>query len=105
MEDHAVAKVYETTYIAELDGKFVGKIGLERERDDGYIFGFSILPEYRGRGYGRELLSWALRTFKSENAKGVCLEVAVQNENALTLYKTCGFRVVSVYNYFKILLV
>lgn len=104
LEESDAAEAYKTTYAAELEGKSVGKIGMIMEGEEGYIFGFAIKPEFRGKGYGREVLKLTLNRFKSEQAKSVCLEVAVENENALTLYKTCGFREVSVYNYYKILL-
>ena len=105
-DDEAVAEdaainAYRTTLVAELDGVFIGKIGLLLEEGDGYIFGFVIKPEYRGRGYGREVLSRALLRFQSEQVKRVCLEVAVKNENALMLYKNCGFEEITVYNYFS----
>lgn len=90
------------TYIAELDGKTVGKIGTIVGGIGGYIFGVGILPEFRGRGYGRELLGLALNNLILEKVPIVILEVAVKNENALHLYKTCGFNEVTVYDYYEI---
>ena len=90
------------TYIAELDGKTVGKIGTIIGGTGGYIFGVGILPEFRGRGYGRELLGLALNKLISERIYNVILEVAVKNENALHLYKICGFKEVTVYDYYEI---
>ncbi len=93
---------YRTQYISELDGKFIGKIGVAMEGNDGYIFGFAINPEYRGRGFGRETLSLALLKLQTSNIRTVLLEVAVQNENALSLYKSCGFKEDTIYDYYEL---
>lgn len=90
---------YDTTLVAELEQNLIGKIGLMKENGEGYIFGFGVVPELRGRGYGREILSLALSGLLSEGIKEVLLEVAVKNERALLLYKACGFREISVYDY------
>jgi ribosomal protein S18 acetylase RimI-like enzyme len=95
---------YKSTYAAELEGELIGKIGVLMEREDGYICGFGIKPEYRGRGYGRQVLSLTLKKLLSEQISTVLLEVAVKNENALSLYKSCGFNEVTAYDYYEIIL-
>lgn len=92
----------KSTYLALLDGKTIGKIGTVMEGTDGYIYGVGILPEFRGRGYGRELLGLALGKLIVKKVYTVLLEVAVKNENALQLYKSCGFREVTVYDYYEL---
>jgi ribosomal protein S18 acetylase RimI-like enzyme len=103
-EDNYANKVYHSTYVAELDGKSIGKIGILMDGKDGYIFGFGIKPEYRRQGYGREVLSLSVLKLLSEQIKTVLLEVAVKNEKALLLYKSCGFKVITVYDYYEIVL-
>lgn len=92
---------YNSTYVAELKGEIIGKIGFLMDGDDGYIFGLGIKPEYRGRGYGREVLSLMLLKLLSRQIKTVLLEVAVKNERALSLYKSCGFKEITVYDYYE----
>ena len=104
MENSNSDKVYHSTYVAELEGKFMGKIGVHMEGNDGYIFGFGIKPEYRRRGYGREVLGLTLLKLLSEKVKTALLEVAVKNENALLLYKSCGFKEVTIYDYYEIVI-
>lgn len=94
-----VSDSYSTTLLAELDNKFIGKIGLMKENGKGYIFGFAVEPELRGKGYGREILSLSLSKLLSEGIKEVLLEVAVKNDRALLLYKSCGFKEITVYDY------
>lgn len=96
--------VYNSMYLAELEGEVIGKIGMSLEGDSGYVFGFIIKPEYRRRGYGREVLSLAILKLLSEQVKAVLLEVEVKNENALLLYKSCGFKEITVYDYYEIIL-
>ena len=104
MENSSSDNVYNSTYVAELEGKFIGKIGVQMEGGDGYIFAFGIKPEYRRRGYGRAVLSSILLKLLSEQVKTVLLEVAVKNEKALLLYKSCGFKEITIYDYYKMIL-
>ena len=60
IENSHSSDAYDSTYIAEMDGKVIGKIGALMEGKDGYIFGFCIKPEYRRRGYGRAVLKLSL---------------------------------------------
>ncbi len=96
------ADIYESTMVAEIKGEFVGKIGLAKENTEGYIFGFAVKPELRGRGYGREILGLALEKFIEDNLQTVILEVAVNNKKALNLYKDCGFKETTVYDYYEL---
>ena len=87
-------------YIAELEGKIIGKIRITKTNAEGFIYGFGILPEYRGKGYGRETLSSALDILKMKQLDNIFLEVATENKNALGLYESCGFEEVSVMDYY-----
>lgn len=50
----------DTVYIAELNGKIIGKINIEYNDNSAFIFGFGILPQFRGKGYGKATLKGAL---------------------------------------------
>lgn len=95
-------ELYDSTYVAELYGKPIGKIGVSMEAECGYIFGFVVRPEYRRQGFGREILCQALGILHLGNIKKIMLEVAVDNENALALYKSCGFKILTTYDYYFI---
>lgn len=102
-EDNTPCEAVHSSYLAELDGKPIGKIGMLLDGTDGYIFGFVILPEYRRKGYGRVVLSLAMKKLLREQAiASIILEVAVENERALLLYKSCGFEEITVYDYYEI---
>ena len=89
------------TYLAEIDDKIIGKVRLEISDGIGGIYGLGVLPEYRGKGYGREILTWAIEKLKEENAKDIMLQVAVKNKNALKLYISCGFEETATMDYYE----
>lgn len=93
---------WNSSYIGELEGVMLGKIRIVMENKNGGIYGFGILPEYRGRGYGREILLLAINELIKNNPDKIMLEVASANERALNLYKSCGFVEETVYDYYQI---
>ena len=50
-----------------------------------------LLPSYRGRGLGRQLLSACLAKARSNGITRVELEVRADNEHAVKLYECTGF--------------
>lgn len=90
----------KNSYMAELNNEVIGKIHIEYSDDLAFIFGFGVLPEFRGKGYGRAVLKAALKLISEINIKQVELDVAAKNSRALNLYKSCGFDEKSVMNYF-----
>jgi mycothiol synthase len=50
-----------------------------------------VLPEWRGRGLGRELLRWGVAWLRSRGAGTIQLNVEAENELALGLYRRTGF--------------
>ncbi|MBB6215404.1 ribosomal protein S18 acetylase RimI-like enzyme [Anaerosolibacter carboniphilus] len=95
-------KYGSVTYIAEIDNKTIGKVRLEIIDGIGGIYGLGVLPEYRGKGYGREILTCAIEKLKEKNAKDIMLQVSVKNKSALNLYQSCGFEETSTMDYYKI---
>jgi ribosomal protein S18 acetylase RimI-like enzyme len=89
------------TYMLELKGKTIGKIKVERDGDLSYIYGFGILPEYRGKGYGREALAATIDLIKKNSVKNIYLDVEARNNTALNLYTSCGFVQEAVMNYYE----
>lgn len=91
-----------TIYLAEKDSKIIGKIHLDTGTETGAIYGFGILPEYRGRGYGRAILRMGVKKLEEEKVKNIMLQVATENATALTLYQSCGFQETSIMDYFEL---
>jgi len=57
----------------------------------GLVAFIGVLPAWRGRGLGRELLRWAIAHGRDGGAGTVELAVEAANERALTLYRASGF--------------
>jgi mycothiol synthase len=91
-----------TIYLAERDGRTVGKVHLQNAAGVGGIYGLGVLPEFRGRGYGRAVLLLAVRKLTEEGLSSIMLQVAAENAAALQLYKSCGFRETSTMDYFSL---
>ncbi len=90
-----------TIYLAESEEEIIGKVHLQVSSGIGGIYGLGVLPEYRGKGYGRAILLKAVEKLKAVKAEQIMLQVAAENENALSLYKSCGFEEMSVMDYFE----
>lgn len=95
----------ERTWIAELDREPIGKIGAMVEPGkSGFVYGFCVLPEIRGKGYGRQILSQTITALKGQDqAEHIKLEVSVENEKALGLYESCGFATKNANDYYVLL--
>jgi ribosomal protein S18 acetylase RimI-like enzyme len=91
-----------TIYLAEMERKIIGKVHLELSSGIGGIYGLGVLPEYRGKGYGRAILVMAVEKLKESGAGKIMLQVSADNSRALNLYKSCGFLETSVMDYFEL---
>ena len=89
-------------YIALLDETYIGKLDVSLNKHEAYIAGFGVLPPYRGRGYGRQILAQTIREIRATGQQNIVLEVATENKNALSLYESCGFQEVSSYDYYSL---
>lgn len=88
-------------YLAELSGKTIGKLELEIIDSTAFIFGVGILPEYRGKGYGKAMLRESLRLLAERGILHAELDVVCTNSSALHLYQACGFQEESVMDYYR----
>lgn len=92
----------ETTYLVERDGAAIGKIKITYGESSGFISGFGIVRELRGQGYGKAALREALHLIQERNIPEAQLDVECKNSNALHIYTSCGFREVSVMDYYQV---
>lgn len=89
-------------YLALKEKQIIGKVHLDSNTSVGGIYGLGVLPEYRGKGYGRALLLSAIEKLKEEKKESVMLQVEANNEKALGLYKSCGFLETSTMDYYEL---
>jgi ribosomal protein S18 acetylase RimI-like enzyme len=92
----------KTTYMVKLEDKIIGKIKVTRGQTSAFISGFGILPDFRSKGYGKEALKQVLSMLNKEGIYESTLDVVAGNNNALNLYKSCGFKEQSIMNYYEV---
>lgn len=88
--------------LAEKDGEIIGKVHLQLVSGVGVIYGLGVLPQYRGKGYGRALLMEGIQKLKQTGARKITLQVVVDNASALHLYQSSGFVETSVMDYYEL---
>ncbi len=91
-------------YVATLgdSNTYIGKIDVSLNKHEAIIYGFGVLPEYRGCGYGRQMLVQTIQDILATGQHHIVLEVATENKNALSLYQSCGFRETGSYDYYSL---
>ena len=91
--------------LAVVDDQVIGHIGWIHSSNNCYIRGVGILPAWRGKGWGRSMIAAVMRQELQtpESAPHLFeLDVATQNESALSIYRSCGFESVTVYDYYTV---
>ncbi|GAA5170824.1 GNAT family N-acetyltransferase [Viridibacterium curvum] len=77
-------------------GHVVGWCDVVRLRQDavrhGGILGIGLLPEWRGRGIGRELMAQTISSAWARGFTRIELGVLYSNQRGLRLYESLGFR-------------
>jgi len=84
-------------WIAHSAGRAVGYVvitlgySIEYGGRDGFIDDLYLVPEARGRGWGRCLLDFACDEARRPDIKTLHLEVELGNDRAIRLYRAAGF--------------
>ena len=81
---------------ARVNGELAGFLLCHCINDEAHIMKFGVLPQYRAKGVGRNLISYVLRDLHTNAAKWVTLEVRKGNEVARRLYESLGFSEVGI---------
>ncbi|MDR3601706.1 MAG: GNAT family N-acetyltransferase [Desulfosporosinus sp.] len=88
-------------YLAVLNEEIIGLGSINKERDEGLIFGFGIVPDYRGKGYGAELLHRLIDRLWQIGKTEIILDVNSENGHALELYQKAGFQIEIAFEFFR----
>ncbi len=89
-------------YVALLNDVYIGKIDVSLGEHEALIYNFGIVPQYRGRGFGRQMLARTIQELLAIGQQRITLEVEAANKNALGLYQSCGFKESSQYHYYTL---
>ena len=83
-------------YCAAYEGKMIGRLIFNRCHDEdksnaGEITAIYLLAEFWDKGYGKQMMNFALDALKSLGYSEVIVWVLVNNTRALRFYEKCGF--------------
>jgi ribosomal protein S18 acetylase RimI-like enzyme len=85
----------EDASIVLLDGEtVVGFVKIDIIKEGAYVHGVGVIPDYRRQGFAKFILGTSLRRAAANNHTKMVLEVDVENQAAVELYKSLGFRTV-----------
>ena len=76
---------------ARMIGFCINGLGQWQRKLTAYDGGMALIPEYRGRGVGKELLQFVEAKLKEAGVSQYLLEVLTSNVPAATLYRNRGF--------------
>ena len=93
LENPSVSFCYLAGY---QDGPAVGFCSFWRVLDELHINNLAVLPDFRRRGVGAELLAYVLREGAGMGAVRATLEVRRSNTPAIMLYERFGFTVAGI---------
>ena len=83
-------------YCAVYDNKIIGNLVIIKSRDEdktntGEIVAFYLLEEFWGKGYGREMMDFAIEKLTNAGYDEIILWVLEENKRARRFYEKCGF--------------
>lgn len=92
---------YQLAYL-EVDGKAAAAVGFRYQQflhcgKHYYIDDLSTLPEYRGRGYGGQLLDFVAGMARERGFEVITLDSGFHRQDAHRLYLNKGFNVASLH--------
>ena len=84
-----IADKVQDIYLLTEQGEIIGSVACYgNEIDD-----LTVNPKYQHKGYGKQLLLWAMQHIRASSNDPITLHVAEWNHDALMLYKKVGFKV------------
>lgn len=92
----------DSTYLIYKDNNLIGKICVDMTDSFAFIYGFGIINDYRGKGFGTQALQATIALIYSKGITAIGLDVAAANERALHIYTSCGFEKQSVMDYYEL---
>jgi GNAT superfamily N-acetyltransferase len=100
--DHFYSKPDQRRYLAQAEGRPIGKIDVLEEGPDAELTGFCVLPWFRGKGFGKAILLKMVGILRAEGKDRITLDVQTDNDVALSLYLKSGFEEEFTIDYYAI---
>ena len=74
-------------FLLLINNKMIGSVAIYGNEIDDLI----VSPQFQNRGYGKQLLEFAVDLLQTRMAESILLGVAEWNQKAISLYKNNGF--------------
>jgi ribosomal-protein-alanine N-acetyltransferase len=86
------------TFVLKQDHWIIGHVSLQilPHRRRAHLFHLFVDREFRGRGYGKRLISHVESVAKKLGLTEITLRVVPENEHAIRIYRRLGFKPVGV---------
>jgi len=90
----------EANFVAQIEGELVGFIqvglrshaeGCDVSRPVGYIEGWFVREDHRGRGIGRELIQAAEEWARNQRCREMASDALIDNQPSQKAHAACGF--------------
>lgn len=92
----------ERWYLARVDGIPAGGVRVWNDSPRLFLYGVGVAPEMQGRGVGRQMLTHLCAQLRQAGGERIGLEVLADNAPAKALYRACGFRHTTTYEYYPL---
>jgi len=89
-DDSFFGEGMDNVYLLTENDELVGSVALKGSEIDDLI----VAPEFQNKGYGKQMLLWALENIKSDK---IILHVAQWNRKAISLYEKNGFEITETF--------
>ena len=81
--------------LSRIERPFSSFLGLNPSK--GHIISIAVLPEYRRKGYGLEIMKYGMQKLIEHKVESIYLEVRVSNVAAVEMYKKLGYYIKKEY--------
>ncbi|MDQ1245631.1 MAG: hypothetical protein QG565_1972 [Campylobacterota bacterium] len=80
-------------YLFEIDGSVAGYVLVLVKRRDAKLYSIGVDKTHRGKKIANELLSFVTKELSLMGFEKLLLEVRIDNDKAISLYKKSGFKI------------
>jgi ribosomal protein S18 acetylase RimI-like enzyme len=89
-------------YLLFYQDQAIGLCSASFEETGVSIHGLGVLPDFQGKGFGRELLQLMVKDLLDTGHHCLNIDVDSNNSRALALYQAVGFSITVAYDYYRL---
>ena len=90
----------DNVFVSRQDSKTMGYVTCHKKEDRGVIGLIGVAKEDRGHGVGKALISAAIKYFSVDGLTNIRAVTQGNNNQAIRFYENCGFKLLSVEQWF-----